>query len=344
LNLDIVSVPKDNDWGTADSLRYIKDKIKADVIVVSCDLVTDFNLQKLLILHRSQNSALSMLLVPFPKSLKEIDMPGYKKKCKFERDIIGLNSSCRLIFINSEADFEEGVPIKLSILKQNPSIKVHSALMDAHLYVIRKDLVDFIVSNEHISTIKGEFLPAAVKKQFSSKKQNLKPDVSTTNGVSGVNKDWIDLKQLSLNMSSWRDPDSCSNLQLREETRCFAYVDKEALCLRVNSLVAYVDINRKISNFFSLITDMKPKVHQFPKSQVDSESILGDNCELLNKVSVRQSVIGNNCKLTDKVKISNSVIMENVQIGKDCVIQNSIICSNVTIEDVCCIKKLYYWT
>lgn len=340
LKLDIVSVSKDEDWGTADSLRYIKDKIKSDIVVISCDLVTDFNLNNLIVLHRSQKSALTMLLVPFPKSLKEMEVPGSKKKCKFERDIIGLNSNGRLIFINSEADFEDGVPIKLSVLKQNPSIKVHSTLMDAHLYVIKKNLVDFIVSNECISTIKGEFLPVAVKKQFFLKKQNLKSDIlSGPLNTAELNYDCLDLKHLALALSSWRDPNNFSKPHFEEEIRCFAYVDRNTLCLRANNIVTYADVNRKISKCFTLITGMQSKVHQYPKSQVDADSILGDNCELLNKVSVRQSVIGNNCKLVEKVKISNSVVMENVHIGKDCVIQNSIICSNVTIEDVCCIKN-----
>lgn len=339
LKLDFVSVLKDEDWGTADSLRYIKDKIKTDVIVVSCDLVTEFNLNNLIVLHRSQNSALTMLLVPFPKTLKEMDMPGCKKKCKFERDIIGLNSNGQVMFINSEADFEDGVPLKLSVLKQNPSMQVYCNLMDAHFYIIKKDLVDFIVSNEYISTIKGEFLPAAVKKQFSQKKQKHSDVIESSSAHAGVDYNCLDLKKLAMHMSSWRDPNSCGKPNLEEDIKCFAYVDRETLCSRVNTIVAYADINRKVSKYFTHITGMTPKVHPFPKSQVDIESILGDNCELLNKVSVRQSVIGNNCKLVEKVKISNSVVMENVQIGKDCVIQNSIICSNVTIEDVCCIKN-----
>lgn len=336
LKLDFVSVSKEEDWGTADSLRYIKDKIKTDVIVISCDLVTDFNLNNLIVLHQFQNSALTMLLVPFPKSLKEMDVPGSKRKWKFERDVVGLNPCGRLIFISSEADYEDGVPLKLSVLKKNPLIQVHSNLMDAHLYIIKKELVDFIASNAYVSTIKGEFLPAAVKKQFSLKKSKNSDIVDNSLGTARTNYNCFDLKQLAQSMSSWMDPNS---IQKSDSIRCFAYVDKEALCSRVNTVIAYADVNKKIAKYFTNVIGMPHKMHQFPKSQVDVDSLLGDNCELLNKVSVRQSIIGNNCKLVEKVKISNSVVMENVEIGKDCVIQNSIICSNVTIEDVCFIKN-----
>ncbi|KFM60790.1 Translation initiation factor eIF-2B subunit gamma, partial [Stegodyphus mimosarum] len=339
IKLDIVTIPKNEDWGTADSLRHIKDKIKRDVLVISCDIVTDINIQNILMLHRSQGSSLTVLLVPFPKALREIDMPGSKKKCKFERDIIGIDSSGRLTFLNSEADFEEGVPLKLSTLKQNPLVTVYSNLMDVHLYVIKKDLISFIVNNEHLSTLKGEFLPAAVKKQFTVKKEQKTEPVDASLGSSILNKDWIDLKQLALDMSSWKDPSIYLKPAIEEELKCFAYVEKEFFCSRVNNLVAYIDINRKISKHFYVVTGMQTKLHQYQKSQVDADSIIGDNCELQAKSMVKQSVIGNNCKLNEKAKISNSVVMDNVQFGKDCIIQGSIICSNVKIEDGCSLKN-----
>ncbi|XP_054724687.1 translation initiation factor eIF-2B subunit gamma-like isoform X2 [Uloborus diversus] len=340
MKLDIVAVPKNEDWGTADSLRYVKSKIKSDVLVLSCDIVSDFDLKDMLFSHRSKHSSLTMLLVPFPNSLREIEMPGYKKKCKFERDIIGLDSTDRLIFINSEADFEDGVPLKLALMKKNPLINIFSNLMDAHVYIIKRDLVQFIVSNEHISTLKGEFLPVAVKQQFTSKKRS--QGIETNDGPLGktiLNKEFIDLDKLALELSSWRDPSNYSKSCMETEERCFAYIDKVTFCYRINTLVAYANINRKLMKYFTSITGTQPKSHQYQKSQVDANSILGENCELLVKSSVKQSVVGNNAKLSEKAKIHNTIVMESVQIGKDCVVQNSIICNHAVIEDACSLKN-----
>ncbi|KAG8189600.1 hypothetical protein JTE90_018956 [Oedothorax gibbosus] len=339
LKLDIVAIPKNEDWGTADSLRFIKDKIKTHVIILSCDLVSDFNLQNMINTHRSQGSSLTVLLVPFPKSLREADMPGYKKKCKFERDIIGLDPNGKLIFINSEADFEENVPLKMNVLVENPHIKVHSNLMDAHVYIVKQDLVSFVVNNEHISALKGEFLPAAVKKQFSTRKQNNKNESCDVTLGATLNQDWIDLKKLSFEFSSSKLAASYLKPIVDNEFVCFSYIDKECFCSRINTLVAYADINKKISKNLPILAGEQVKSHLYQKSQVDAESAVGENCELLLKSSLKQSAIGAYCKLNERTKLTNCIVMDNVTFGKECTIQGSIICSNVTIEDGCSLKN-----
>ncbi|GIX83292.1 translation initiation factor eIF-2B subunit gamma [Caerostris extrusa] len=331
MKLDFVAIPKNEDWGTGDSLRYIKDKIKSHVIILSCDIISDFSLKKMLNYHHSRSSSLTVLLVPFLKSLKDAEVPGSKKKCKFERDIIAMNSEKKLILINSEADFEETVPFKLNILEQNSEVKVHSNLMDAHVYIIRKDLLDFIIVNEHISTLKGEFLPAAVKKQFQGRKLH-KPHPYDAQLCCDLNENF-NLKNIAIDLTTSK----CSTKT--EELICFAYIDKKCFCTRVNTVVAFADINKKISKNFSLMGVEYVKSHQFLKSQVDADSVLGENCELLTKSSVKQTSMGSNCKLDEKAKITNSIIMDNVIFGKGCVIQNCIICSGVVFEDNCSLKN-----
>ncbi|GFU29412.1 translation initiation factor eIF-2B subunit gamma [Nephila pilipes] len=340
LKLDIVGIPKHEDWGTADSLRHIKDKIKSsNVIVLSCDIVSDFALQNMIHLHRLRGSSLTVLLVPFPKSLKEAEVPGSKKKCKFERDIIAMDSHGKLIFINAEADFEETVPFKRNILEQNNEIKIYSNLMDAHIYIINQDLVNFIMNNVQISTLKGEFLPAAVKQQFNFKKQNNNTECNESSLAPILNQECIDLKKLAFDLSSANYSMYNSQPTLENKLVCFSYIDKDCFCTRVNTLVAFANINKKISNSFSLMGVEQVKSHQFQKSQVDSVSVVGENCELLPKSSIKQSALGSNCKLGEKTKITNSIIMDNVTFGKECVIQNSIICSNVVMENNCSLKN-----
>lgn len=40
IKLDFISIPSD-EFGTAESLRFIRDKLNRDVLVVPCDIVTD---------------------------------------------------------------------------------------------------------------------------------------------------------------------------------------------------------------------------------------------------------------------------------------------------------------
>ncbi|VDN45627.1 unnamed protein product [Gongylonema pulchrum] len=63
LHIEFVSLGTDaENWGTADVLRHIADRIKKDFVVVSGDFVSDMSLSPMLALHSAENSALTCLL------------------------------------------------------------------------------------------------------------------------------------------------------------------------------------------------------------------------------------------------------------------------------------------
>ena len=65
ITIDFVTVPDEQDRGTADTLRHLAGlkKIVSDVLVISCDLVTDVPLHQLADMHRTQDASLTMMLV-----------------------------------------------------------------------------------------------------------------------------------------------------------------------------------------------------------------------------------------------------------------------------------------
>lgn len=106
----------------------------------------------------------------FLKSGSDSDaiVPGPKAKHKAERDLIGINpSTSRLVFLASTSDFEEEVSLPGHLLRRNGKIEMHSGLVDTHIYVIKKWVVEFLKNSQGLSTIKGELLPFIVKKQMS---------------------------------------------------------------------------------------------------------------------------------------------------------------------------------
>lgn len=85
IRIDFVAIPPGkDDWGTADSLHFISEKIKADVLVVSCDFITDVSLHPSLELFRKNEAAATMLfLKPSETSPAEaLPTPGPKTKHK----------------------------------------------------------------------------------------------------------------------------------------------------------------------------------------------------------------------------------------------------------------------
>jgi translation initiation factor eIF-2B subunit gamma len=73
-----------------------------------------------------------------------------------ERDLVGIDAqTSRLIFIVSEADLvsenetDPTILLSKSVCKQFPEINVESDLLDAHLYVFKKWVCDYVKENEY---------------------------------------------------------------------------------------------------------------------------------------------------------------------------------------------------
>lgn len=148
IELDIVPVSESEEIGTADSLRNIHDKIHKDIVVVSSDLIANIDIADTVDIYRKNTASITALLLQMPKFPEDFTVPGPKSKQKPERDLIGIdNESGRMVFLASASDFEEYVDMSTKLLLKHPNFTVYSKLLDAHLYVVRKWVLDFL--NHH---------------------------------------------------------------------------------------------------------------------------------------------------------------------------------------------------
>lgn len=72
--------------GTADSLRLIHDKIKSDVVVLSCDFISDVKLKGVFDLFRKHDATIASLLIK-PERSEHVEVPGPKAKYKPGKNI-----------------------------------------------------------------------------------------------------------------------------------------------------------------------------------------------------------------------------------------------------------------
>ncbi|XP_077981499.1 translation initiation factor eIF2B subunit gamma-like [Glandiceps talaboti] len=353
LNVDIVSIPNDEDWGTADSLRYIKDKIKSDIIILSCDLITDIQLHRLADVHRTYDASVTMLFGNLPdQSTETVAVPGVKsKKKQVQQDIVGLDDKKEkgrhVLMLESEADVEDSISVKVSLLKQYPRINIKTKLLDAHLYIMKKWIVDFLAEHKSISTIKGELLPYLVKKQFQ--KPKTKKDESIQDTSMAVTGDPIqdiyslavedDMTKWVREMSTWNDhTGDMEECYHGKNIRCYAHVMEEGFCIRANTLASYVEANRYMPKCISSISadGEENLIHSAAtiknRSQIGHDCMVGEGSSLSDKVSVKKSIIGKHCNIGEKVRITTSVIMDHVTISEGCTIQGSVICSDAHIN------------
>jgi len=151
IKIEIVGIQGAEDLGTADSIRLIHEKIYTDFLVISCDLITNIDILDILNLYRKHNASITALMLPVSKVPDDFVTPGPKNKQKPETDLIGIdNNTGRLVFLASASDFEETINISQRLLRKHTSFTIHSKLMDAHLYVINKWVLDFLVFNKSV--------------------------------------------------------------------------------------------------------------------------------------------------------------------------------------------------
>lgn len=340
MKTDIVCISDEADMGTADSLRHIYPKLKTDVLVLSCDLITDVALHEVVDLFRAHNASLAMLMRKGQDSSQPVPGQKGKKKTVEQRDFIGVDSTGkRLLFMANEADLDEELVIKGSILQKHPRIRFHTGLVDAHLYCLKKYVVDFLMENKSISSIRSELIPYLVRKQFST--------ASSQQGHEEKEEDLKKKELKSLDIYSFMKEapcDTCWNAYRgdqwedlsRSQVRCYVHIMKEGLCSRVSTLGLYMEANRQVPRLLPLLCPEESLVH--PSAQivnrplVGSDSLIGPDTQVGEKSSVKHSVIGSSCVIRDRVTITNCLLMDAVTVEEGSNISGCVICNNAVIE------------
>ncbi|XP_033151945.1 translation initiation factor eIF-2B subunit gamma [Drosophila mauritiana] len=335
LRLDYATIPSDGDFGTADSLRYIYDKIKSDFLVVSCDLVSNVSLYPLINKFREHDAALAMLL--FPSGFEsDVVMPGPKSKHKPERDLIGIHSATqRLAFVSAASDCEETLNIQRHLLKNRGRLDVYSRLVDAHVYVLKKWVIDYLRRKENISTFKGEFLPHLIKKQHSKRPPKTVQDTTSEVGVVTKNEDHVlhyvghTILDQKITQTSLFNQSLSQAPYHGDVVRCYGIqAPKDAIGVRVNNTLSFLAINRKLASIWNnLCGEKHPLISPgaVVKSTQTKEIIAADNAKLSEKTSLNFSVFGPNCIISPKNIVANSLIMSNAIVEEGCNIDNCII-------------------
>jgi translation initiation factor eIF-2B subunit gamma len=151
--------------GSADAIRQLKSFIKTDFIVISCDLITDMPPHLLINIHRALNNSLTCML--YESSCLDIS----ERINKDDGEIVGLDEkSSRLLTMVSMGDLKSGesISLKNSMLSKFPNVTLDSKLRDAHLYIFKRWVLELIVKNIHISSIKADLLPMLLECQYRS--------------------------------------------------------------------------------------------------------------------------------------------------------------------------------
>ncbi|KAG8507614.1 Translation initiation factor eIF-2B subunit gamma, partial [Galemys pyrenaicus] len=227
----------------------------------------------------------------------------------------------------------------------HPRIRFHTGLVDAHLYCLKKYVVDFLVEYKSITSIRSELIPYLVRKQFSS--------ASSQQGQEEKEEDLKkkELKSLDIytflkeaNTLTFAPYDACWNAcredrwgdLSRPQVRCYVHIMKEGLCSRVSTLGLYMEANRQVPKLLPLLCPEESLIHSSAqivnKQLVGVDSLIGSDTQVGEKSSIKHSIIGSSCVIRDRVTITNCLLMNSVTVEEGSNIQGSVICNNAVIE------------
>lgn len=255
IKYELICIPSEEDWGTANSLHHISSRVTTDLVVVSGDLITNVNLTEVLNLYRKHDAALTTLF--FNNGPEEwIELPGLKTKAKPDRDLVCIDKETqRLVFLASASDFEENVTIPRILLKKFNTISMYSRMLDAHVYVMKKWVVNYLVETDKYTSLKGELVPHIVKKQLSKPKNPAEKKGTSEKNVE-ITKDIFDYatehgyESKIREMSVYNDHKLGSKgVYYNDLLRCYAHIpDKNTFGIRVNTLSSFYLANSKVNH------------------------------------------------------------------------------------------------
>ncbi|XP_063821358.1 translation initiation factor eIF2B subunit gamma [Ostrinia nubilalis] len=350
IKYDLIVIPSEEDWGTANSLKHISSRVTTDLLVVSGDLISSINLNEVLNLYRKHDAALTTLF--FNNGPEEwIELPGLKSKTKPDKDLVCIDKETqRLVFLASASDFEENVTVPRLLVKKFDSISMYSRLLDAHVYVMKKWVLNYLVETDKFTSVKGELVPHIIKKQLSKPKNPAEKKGTSEKNVD-ITKEIFDFATESGYESKIREMSSYNDHKLgtkgvyyNDLIRCYAHIpDKNTFGMRVNTLSSFYLCNSKIWSKWEEITGA-PLVDRFhPNSevktkQIDETSTVGEKSVVSEKTSIKNTFIGANCTIENKVRLTNCILMNNVTIKDGCVLQDSVIYTGATVDTGCSLQ------
>lgn len=256
IKIDYVTVSETHeDLGTAGSLRLIHDRLKSDVLVVSCDLVSDVSLKGVLNTFRKHDASIAALLLHPHNDSGPLVVPGPKSKQKPERDLIGIDvQTNRIVFLASASDFETDITLPTGLLRKHTNIKIYSNLIDSHVYVLKQWVIKYLTTDKKFTSIKGDLLPHVIKKQLT------RPQLRESNMTNEIDEQEIyNLAKESEDVLNIRKASSyndhigdAKSVYHGDAIRCYAYLaSKDDFGIRVNTIPAFWSLNNQVMNLFS---------------------------------------------------------------------------------------------
>ncbi len=280
LGLNISYVEPDDDYGTAGAVAYAREFLDESFIIVSGDLITDFDFKKIATYHKEKKSLLTITLTPVEDPLQ-----------------------FGVVIANKKGEIEK-------FLEKPSWGEVFSDTINTGIYLLEPEILDYIPKGKNFDFAKDLF-PLLMSKNITlwgCPIEGYWRDVGNPNSYRDVYQDIFDGK-IKLNIKGKKQKFKNGVAYLEEGTKIPSNVEIKGLVV--------LGKNIEIENGAILENVVVSENVKLGNGKI-SNSTIWENTEIEKQVNLENCVICNNNHISPKVTAKSGVIIaENCEIGEN---------------------------
>lgn len=277
------------------------------VLVMSTDLVTNANLDRLFKCHFMKQASCSAYMIPVPTEEDNTDGP--------EVYITTDPVSDRLLAVEVDSDLENGrnITLRPTLLARFPTVRVRSDLRDLHVYMFAPWVLErLLIERPQISNVRYDLVPYLARRQFTLSRQAAE--------------------------STWGEhvPRVRGQSEANVGVYC-AIASSGTIAYRLNTLSRYQSTTLDLAAQQAAI--LSPAFASAgERTNLSKDSFVGAACTAGTRTSVKKSFLGNNVVLGDQVKLNKCIVLDDAVIEQQSNLTGTIVGPRATIGPNCTLK------
>ncbi|KAG8981617.1 hypothetical protein FRB93_008505 [Tulasnella sp. JGI-2019a] len=160
LNVKIETLEDDESMGTADVLREFSGRFQADLVVLPCDFIPppELSLSTLLDAYRMDTEEPMLAALLYERGEVVKDGPPLF--------IAGLNEKTKTLLHVPTEEPQDDLQLRMSLMWKSPHVRFTSRYLSAHVYVLKRNVLELLSQRTDISSIKEDLIPWLCRTQY----------------------------------------------------------------------------------------------------------------------------------------------------------------------------------
>ncbi|KAI0054970.1 UDP-3-O-glucosamine N-acyltransferase [Artomyces pyxidatus] len=346
LHVDVQTFDESQDLGigTCTVLKHFSHRIQQDFVLLPCDFIPPpgLSLTSLLNKYRVESNLDGSIATSCwyqPHRPEKGVVPEEWGPSLSTTPIVWDANSGTLLYIDNPDKVDRNsqeLELRMALLSRYPRTMLSSRYEDSHVYVCKRSVLDVLLLKPEFESFREDFLPWLCKIHYQRTKREkygrvlqtisnnaslimaLRHSTLHAGATHGSGFDAHDLadspsqKSLPLSVPSSPTGDYGDDTPFAS-LRVGVVLHDGGFAGRANNLPTLLELNRHFltQTTYALPTDPENRSFIDPKSQISSDSMIGNSTKVGDRTNIKRSVIGKHCVIGSMTKIVGCVLLDH---------------------------------